>query len=92
MKKKMNVNNQIQAIHGMMDSMNAEERELFSDKLLSFLLFDSNVNTPSENLNNGLTKTSHTGLTKEELQLIKDLAKKTEELRNLLGDNPNHYL
>jgi hypothetical protein len=89
----MSMTEQMKIIHGMMENMNSVDRQILSDKLLAYLLFDSkskpeNKTAPGET-NKGA---EHSGLSAEELKLIKELAKRTEDLRNLLGDNPDLFM
>ena len=84
----MSVTEQLKIIHGIMDNMNAVDRQIMSDKLLSYLLFDLNKTVEKKIAGNGINKEDvKKELTPEELKLIKGLAKKTEDLKNLLGDN-----
>jgi len=89
----MSVTEQIKIIQGMMENMNPVDRELMNDKLLSYILFDSKEEIKNKTAS-GETKKEleHSGLSEEELKLIKELAKRTEDLRNLLGDNPNLFM
>ena len=88
----MTVTEQLKIIHGIMDNMNAVDRQIMSDKLLSYLLFD--LNKSVEKKDSGIEinkKDMKKELTPEELKLIKELVKKTEDLKNLLGDNPDLF-
>ena len=89
----MSVTEQIKIIQGMMENMNPVDRELMNDKLLSYILFDSKEETKNKTPTCETIKgIEHSGLSEEELKLIKELAKRTEDLRNLLGDNPNLFM
>jgi hypothetical protein len=91
--KNMSVTEQIRIIQGMMENMNPVDRGLMNDKLLSYILFDSKEETKNKTATGEKTKgIEHSGLSEEELKLVKELAKKTEDLRNLLGDNPNLFM
>lgn len=81
----MNIEKQFSTFNEMMENMSAEERELFSGKLLNYLLF-STIDTREKK------DVKKSGLTPEEMKLIKALAKKTEELKNLLGENPDLFM
>jgi len=89
----MSVTEQIKIIQGMMENMNPVDRELMNDKLLSYILFDSKEETKNKTATCETIKgIENSGLSEEELKLIKELAKRTEDLRNLLGDNPNLFM
>lgn len=91
--KNMSVTEQIKIIQGMMENMNSVDRELMNDKLLSYILFDAKEETKNKTVSGKAKKgLEHSGLSDEELKLIKELAKRTEDLRNLLGDNPNLFM
>jgi|GEM_PF-4696960 len=90
--KNMSVTEQIKIVQGMMNNMNAVDRQIMSDKLLSFLLFDSSQKDSDRKFSaDNSNENKHSGLSEEELKLIKELAKKTADLRNLLGDDPNLF-
>ena len=89
---KMSVTEKIKIIQGMMNNMNSVDRQIMSDKLLSFLLFESDQNTDNKTVNTEIKKAiDHVGLSEEELKLIKELGKRTEDLWNLLGDHPDLF-
>lgn len=81
----MSIEKQFSTFNEMMENMSAEERELFSGKLLNYLLFSTIDTREKKDVNKS-------GLTPEEMKLIKELAKKTEELKNLLGENPDFFM
>jgi hypothetical protein len=88
----MSVTEQLKIIHGIMDNMNAVERQIMSDKLLSYLLFDLNKAVEEKTGGNEINAAAiKKELTPDELKLIKELAKKTEDLKNLLGNNPDLF-
>jgi hypothetical protein len=88
----MSVTEQLKIIHGIMDNMNAVERQIMSDKLLSYLLFDLNKTVEEKTGGNEINAAAiKKELTPDELKLIKELAKKTEDLKNLLGNNPDLF-
>jgi len=88
----MTVTEQLKIIHGIMDNMNAVDRQIMSDKLLSYLLFDLKKSVEKKDAGIEINKKDiKKELTPEELKLIKELAKKTEDLKNLLGDNPDLF-
>ncbi|HKR06221.1 MAG TPA: hypothetical protein VJY62_16415 [Bacteroidia bacterium] len=90
--KKMSVTEQIKIIQGMMENMNTVDRQLMSDKLLTYLLFDFNEEAGTKAAGSETKKgIENSGLSEEELKLIKELAKRTEDLKNLLGDNPGLF-
>lgn len=81
----MSVDKQFRTFNEMMENMSAEERELFSEKLLNYLLF-STIDTREKK------DFKKSGLTPEEIKLIQELAKRTEDLKNLLGENPDLFM
>ena len=89
----MSVTEQMKIIHGMMENMNAIDRQIMSDRLIAYLLFDSKneveTKAPASETKKGV---ENSGLSAEELKLIKELAKRTEDLKNLLGDNPDLFM
>ena len=88
----MSVTEQLKIIHGIMDNMNDVDRQIMSDKLLSYLLFDLNKSVEKKDAGIEINKKDiKKELTPEELKLIKELAKKTEDLKNLLGDNSDLF-
>ncbi|MEO5569919.1 MAG: hypothetical protein ABIT08_08320 [Bacteroidia bacterium] len=90
--KNMSVTEKINIIRGMMENMNAADRELMNEKLLSYILFDTKDETKDKTFAETKKGLEHIGLSEEDLKLIKELAKRTENLRNLLGDNPNLFM
>ena len=88
--KKMSVTEQIKIIHDMMENMNAVDREVMSDRLIAYLLFEkkSGIKNYSDKAE---LKLSNSNLSPEELMLIKELAKRTEDLKNLLGEDPHLF-
>jgi hypothetical protein len=88
----MSVTEQLKIIHGIMDNMNAVERQIMSDKLLSYLLFDLNKTVEEKTGGNEINAAAiKKELTADELKLIKELAKRTEDLKDLLGNNPDLF-
>jgi hypothetical protein len=88
----LSVTERLKIIHGMMDNMNSVDRQVMSDKLLSYLLFDLTKEVKSKNANAESKKgNKKKELTAEEIRLIKELSKRTEDLKNLLGDNPDLF-
>lgn len=94
MKRKLNIEKQIRNIRIIMKKMDPSDRELLSDKLISYLLFDAQSEQDNNNKNSSERKKTkeETGLSKEEIKTLKELAKKTEELKNLLGDKPGFFM
>ncbi len=76
----------------MMDKMEPKEKEIFADKVLACLLFHTEIElTNKKSVAAKQKKTKPSGLTPEEKSLIKELAKRTEDLKNLLGDDPQFF-
>lgn len=89
--KNSNIEEKMKSIHSIMDWLDPIERELLSDKIISYLFFSShhdNVDTQKKSKHRK-SILDDSKLNEDEIIALKKLVKKTEELRNLLGDNPN---
>lgn len=84
MQNKKIIEHHLDSIRGMMDKMNSMEKEIFSDRLLAWLLF-----TPKHQLSAGKSKNdlSDGVLTKEQFQIINEISRLTSELKRKLKDN-----
>ena len=94
MKKKNSVDDQIKNIHNIMDKLDQADRELLSDKMISYLLFNAKEHEVAQKKTSAERKKNfeNTELTKREKTALKKLVLKTDELRDLLGDNPPMFL
>lgn len=83
MKNKTDIDQHITGINDLMNQMSAEEKEAFSNKLLTHLLFNDQHETAK--IKNGKIKNR---LSVKEKQKIRELARSMEHLKNTFGDNP----
>lgn len=91
-KKKQDIENKIASVRKMIEELSSDEKKIVSDRLLSYLLFNELNDEKKPGFNPNEKPAAKTTLDEKELQLIKDLAKQTEKLRDLLGDDPYFFM
>lgn len=91
MENKLNTDKRITAIKQMIMELNTKDRKEVSDQLLSFLLFDEKFRTSIAEKSQ-VQELKNSNLNSDEIAIIKELAKRTEDLKNLLGENPNLFM
>ncbi|HNQ11897.1 MAG TPA: hypothetical protein PKH65_03485 [Bacteroidia bacterium] len=69
-------------IHSLIESLNEKDKEVLTDKLLSYLLFSSS--SINHDASDGLDSSKH-DLTDYERELLRKLSEKTEELYRRMG-------
>jgi hypothetical protein len=81
-----NIEKSFQSIYALMEKMPLQEREVLTDKLLSFLLFHNTLDArAAEKPVRRSHKRKSSVISKKDQELLKKIADKTDELYKRLG-------